>query len=141
MCPLPSQPGVGQLGNNNNNNKCKCWKGMDSPESHGSAKPAEPPSGSVCGGLSPAPVPEPLHRLLPSDLGMGLYVCMQINQLFPFQLPFLPFLFPKDHKEPEKNVKNLKKFVANVKKVFKILRCLDCSVAGGDLKQPAGWHE
>lgn len=60
---------------------------MDSPGSHGSAK------------LAPSIRPQCVSN-----------VCMQVNQLFPHQLPFLPFLPPKDHKDPEKkNPENIGK--------------------------------
>lgn len=60
-------------------------------------------------GLAGAAHPGPKHWLLQSDRSTCAYVCMQINQLFPSQLPFLPFLFPKDHKDPEKNLKKSEK--------------------------------
>lgn len=138
MCPLPSQPGVGQLGNNNNNNnECKCWKGMDSPESHGSAKPAEPPLGSVCRGAQPSPGPlTPAPSIGPRHVFVRLHankpsvsLCSSPSSLFCSQ------------KITRILKKNLKKFTPNVKKTFKIHSRLVCSAAVRDLKQPAGWHE
>lgn len=141
MCPLPSQPGVGQLGNNNNKEH-KCGKGIDSPKPTGGQNQQSPLR--VClGGRTPTLLPDPLHQPHPSDLG----VCFCLHGYKPsvsLSAPLPPLLLLKGRKDPRNTIrekkKNLRKIVSKAKKVFKSLGCWEGLVAVGDWQQPAGWH-
>lgn len=107
MCPLPSQPGVGQLGNNNNRRVSAGKK--QSPQAAGPRCPPSPRSG--WGGSSRP------QTLAPSIRPQHLCICLHANKpAVSLSAPFPPFFVPK------RSQGSWKKFEKKWKKMWKMCR-------------------